>query len=270
MPKFQLRLVAVLSTAFALLLSPVDTNAADKEKKPASKKTPKKKKKPIPPTVVFENPNPDFKPAPGFTALFNGKNLDGWDSQPGTWEVRNGVINCTGVAKARNWLIYRGKEFGDFELRLKFIWAHGNSGVQVRSKDIGEWQVRGYQVEVSETKGMGLWHHSLASGDPKTKHRSHLAIAGQKVKIGKNGKKDVKQVADADKVKAAYKEKEWNDLTVICRGTRLIQKINGVEFSDLRDAEATHSSLSGVLALQDHGKGANVAFTDIQIREFKP
>jgi len=40
-------------------------------------------------------------------------------------------------------------------------------------------------------------------------------------------------------------------------------------FSDLRDAEATHSSLSGVLALQDHGKGANVAFTDIQIKELK-
>lgn len=269
MPKNQLRLLASLALTFSLTLLPGSAFAADKAKKPATKTAAKKPKKTIPPPVVSENPNPDFKPAPGFTALFNGKDLSGWDCQPGTWEVRNGVINCTGVARERNWLIYRGKDYGDFELRLKFIWAHGNSGVQVRSKDLGEWQVRGYQVEVSETKGMGLWHHSLTSGDPKTKHRSHLAIAGQKVTIAKDGAKDVRQVDDPDKVKAAYKEKEWNDMTVICRGPRLIQKINGVVFADLHDTQADFSSLTGVIALQDHGKGCNVAFTDIQIKELK-
>lgn len=87
--------------------------------------------------------------------------------------------------------------------------------------------------------------------------------------IAKDGEKEVKQVDDADKVADADKEREWNDMTLICRGPRLIQKINGVVFADLHDTLADFSSLTGVIALQDHGKGCNVAFTDIQIKELK-
>ena len=28
----------------------------------------------------------------GFQPLFNGKNLDGWDGEPGFWRVENGAI----------------------------------------------------------------------------------------------------------------------------------------------------------------------------------
>ena len=37
----------------------------------------------------------------------------------------------------------------DFELRLKFRFTAGNSGVQVRSYEVAPYQVRGYQVEVA-------------------------------------------------------------------------------------------------------------------------
>ena len=43
----------------------------------------------------------------------------------------------------------RGGEPADFILRLEFRWDKGNSGVQVRSDDLGEWQVFGYQVEIA-------------------------------------------------------------------------------------------------------------------------
>ena len=80
----------------------------------------------------------------GFVRLFNGKDLTGWEGRPGAWEVRDGAIWCTGDEASRNWLIWRGGEPQDFELRLKFKYLKGNSGVQVRSKEIEPFLVRGY------------------------------------------------------------------------------------------------------------------------------
>src|SRR5690606_29641146 len=62
----------------------------------------------------------------GFTPIFNGSDLTGWDGKPGCWEVRDGEIWCTGAAKEKNWLIWRGGEPGDFTLRLEFRWDKGN------------------------------------------------------------------------------------------------------------------------------------------------
>lgn len=204
---------------------------------------------------------------PGFYSIFNGKNLNGWDGQPGSWRVENGVIQCTGKAKARNWLIWRGFGVTDFELRLDFRYRKGNSGVQVRSADIGDWQVRGYQVEVSPSEGMGLWHHSLMSPDIEVQNtRKHLATAGQRVIIHEDGSKVIEQFAPAESIQAKYQEGEWNTMTVIARGNHLIQKINDLLFADLTDDQAGFSSERGVIALQDHGKGADVAFRNIRIK----
>ncbi len=57
-------------------------------------------------------------------------------------------------------------------------------------------------------------------------------------------------------------------MTVIARGPRLIQKINGVVLADLTDEQTVFSSRSGVIAFQDHGKGTVVEFKDIRIRYF--
>ena len=57
-----------------------------------------------------------------------------------------------------NWLIWRGGEPADFILRLEFRWEKGNSGVQVRSDDLGSWQVFGYQVEIAKADVMGIYN----------------------------------------------------------------------------------------------------------------
>ena len=76
---------------------------------------------------------------PGFVSIFNDSDLTGWDHKPGAWEFRDGEIWCTGASQERNWLIWRGGEPADFVLRLEFRWEKGNSGVQVRSDDLGKW-----------------------------------------------------------------------------------------------------------------------------------
>ena len=52
-------------------------------------------------------------------------------------------------------------------------------------------------------------------------------------------------------------------------GSRLVQKINGVVFAELIDEEAKYASQSGLLALQDHGKGCVAAFKDIRIKHLQ-
>ena len=67
-------------------------------------------------------------------------------------------------------------------------------------------------------------------------------------------------------VSAAYKENGWNELVVIAKGPTLIQKINGVVFSQLTDHDEKYSTSKGWIAFQDHGKGTKVEFKNIRIR----
>jgi hypothetical protein len=117
-------------------------------------------------------------------------------------------------------------------------------------------------VEVAPQTKMGLWHHSKAPA--KSRHK--LALAGEETVYAKDGTKSVKKVANPDKVKSAYKEDGWNDLVVIAKGPTLIQKINGVVFSQLTDHDEKYSTSKGWIAFQDHGKGTKVEFKNIRIR----
>lgn len=210
-----------------------------------------------------EQPARNAQDEPGFVRIFNGKDLSGWDGDPKVWSVKDGAICCASPEDGqRNWLVWQGGEPADFELRLRFRFSAGNSGVQVRSKEIEKRMVQGYQVEVAAKDKMGLWHHSIAPA----KHRSHLATAGQKVIISPDGEKTITPLGDPEEIQAAFKDNDWNDLTVIARGTRLIQKINGVLFADLTDEEKEYSSRSGVLAFQDHGRGTVVQFKDVRLK----
>ena len=203
-----------------------------------------------------------------FVTIFNGKDLTGWDGNPKLWSVKDGVIRgettVENPARGNTFLIWRGGRLNDFELRLTFRAFSGNSGVQVRSRDRGNWVVSGYQVEVTPTRsGMGLFYDERGS-------RGGLAVAGQKVTIDAAGKKTVEPLGDRNKIQEAYKEKEWNDLVVVGRGKRLVQQINGVVFSEVSDEEEGVATTSGILALQIHaGPPMVVEFKDIRLKPLK-
>jgi len=203
-----------------------------------------------------------------FVSLYNGRNLDGWDSNPGMWEVRNHEIWCTGKSKEKNWLIWRKEQPANFILRLEFRWDKGNSGVQVRSDDLGKWQVFGYQAEVASQDKMGLWHHSLLDKDhPRKKERHLMATAGQVATLAPDGSKTVKQVWAPKKVQSHFKEHEWNTMEIIAKGPKLIHKVNGVMFATVIDRDKEMSRKKGFIALQDHGKGCTVAFRKIRLKK---
>ncbi len=201
----------------------------------------------------------------GFTRIFNGKDLSGWDGDPRLWSVRDGVIRGETtpekLALRNTFLIWRGGTLRDFELRLSFRISSGNSGVQVRSKDQGEWRVTGYQAEVVPSRAqMGLFYDEGGRG--------FLARPGESVAINEKGEiKAVGSVGDLEKIQSVYKEKDWNELAVVARGSHMAQKINGVVFSELTDEDEKGRALSGVLALQIHtGPPMLVEFKDIRIK----
>jgi len=219
---------------------------------------------PVPPsnlsteTLVFEKRG---------RSLFDGKTLDGWRGVDGAWEVRDGAIWCTGRKDGgRNWLIYEGQVPDDFVLELEYQFVAGNSGVQVRSAEIEEpFNVRGYQVEIAAPEKMGLWHHSLSP----SKLRSHLATAGQSAVYAESGEKKVKQLQAAKAVQAHCRSEGWNSLKVTVIDSTFIQEINDSWFVTLTDDDSEHARNSGVIALQDHGKGTVAGFRKIRLRPLK-
>ncbi|MEX0937106.1 MAG: DUF1080 domain-containing protein [Pirellulales bacterium] len=201
----------------------------------------------------------------GFKPLFDGKTLEGWEGNPKFWSVRDGAI--TGQTTAENptrgntFIIWRGGEVGDFELRLKYRIVNGNSGIQYRSKEEDNWVVGGYQAdfEAGDTYSGILYEE---------RGRGILAERGQKVVIQPDGEKEVVgMVGDPDEIQAAIKKEDWNDYTIVARGNHLTHAINGKTTIDVTDNQESRSAASGILALQLHaGPPMTVQFEDIRIK----
>src|SRR5580658_6094341 len=83
--------------------------------------------------------------------VFDGMTLTGWDGDMAYWRVEDGCITGeTTPAKklAKNtFLLWRAGTVSDFDIefdyRILSDWA--NSGLQYRSRDIGNYLVAGYQ-----------------------------------------------------------------------------------------------------------------------------
>jgi putative heme-binding domain-containing protein len=214
-----------------------------------------------------------FIPEPGFTRLFNGRDLTGWAGRPEHWSVEDGAIvgrtTAERPAKGNNFLIAKSGDkdliVDDFELRFSIkISASGNSGVQYRSLDKGTFVVGGYQADFDGANRFSGILYDEAGG---AGGRGILAQRGEKVVWNAESKKEVTgQVAESDKIAAAIKADDWNEYVVIARGNHLQHFINGVPTVDVTDLSSTRLA-AGILALQVHaGPPMNVAFKDVRIK----
>ena len=84
----------------------------------------------------------------GFTQIFDGKSLGGWDCDPDFWRAEGGEIigetRPDHQPKQNIFCIWGGGKPADFELRLqyKLTGETGNSGIQYRSvelPDVAKW-----------------------------------------------------------------------------------------------------------------------------------
>jgi hypothetical protein len=238
------------------------------------------------PAVAEDKAGPnDNKPPEGFTALFNGKDLAGWQGHidmgerkkvtgdaleklkadrnklmAETWFVKDGVIHhvpkivdVKGKPQKRGCSLQTTKDYGDFEWHVDWkIEKAGDSGLYLR----GQPQVQIWDSDnLSEglkadwhTGSGGLWNNPLPKGvDPKS--------------IGKVPLK-----------KADKPVGEWNAFKIIMKGDKVTIHLNGelvVDNATLPNFWEKGQPLpaTGPLELQYHGD--KLWFKNIYIKELK-
>ncbi len=213
--------------------------------------------------------------------LFNGRDLSGWtiqcqpkDRSTEYWTVQDGAIACDSIDRPPQsyvWLV-SDREFSDFELRLKFqVYTNstGNSGLQFRSRfepELNGGWLNGPQVDIhpptphawrtgliyDETLGEQRWvYPSLPDWRMPAEHLLEQPLL-------------------------RYGEDNWNDLVLICRGSRILTIVNGTPRTDWESAGVLDNPLhrahrvgrSGHFALQLHsGDRLRIRFKDIEIKQ---
>jgi putative heme-binding domain-containing protein len=229
--------------------------------------------------LLANRPPAVFVPEPGFRRLFDGRTLGGWVGQPGFWAVQDGAIvgrtTMEHSLKGNTFLFAQavGKDLivDDFELRLSYrITADNdrgfaNSGVQYRSHNRGGFVAAGYQADMEAGPMFSGILYDEAGG---AGGRGIMAARGEKVTWTSEGRKEVTgRLGDPKEIQAKIKKDEWNEYTVIARGTHLQHFINGVPTVDVFDDVDGKRLESGILALQLHaGPPMTVRFKDIRVK----
>ncbi len=216
-------------------------------------------------------------------AIFNGKDLTGWEGNMSLWSVEDGAITGKtqpdpadakkGLLKHNTFLVWKAGKVSDFEMTFKYRIVAGNSGVQYRSKELTAGEhgpiVSGYQADFEAGKTYsGILYEERGRGI--------LAKRGEKtvIKAGADGKKTVVEVTGSvgvsDEIQAAIKSEEWNDYKIIAKGNHVQHFINGKQTVDVTDEDAANAPKEGILAMQIHaGPPMIVQFKDIILKELK-
>lgn len=203
--------------------------------------------------------------ADGALVLFNGKDLTGWEGDAKFWSVQDGAITGQTTkenpTKRNTFLIWRSGTVKDFELRLLWKIEGGNSGIQYRSKDRGQFVANGYQADIDAAHTYtGILYEEGGK-------RGIAALVGTTVKLTSGAKKEVVAKSEAAKeVKASIKP-GWNEYVITCKGNHLVQKINGIVTVDVTDEDEANRAMEGIVALQVHaGPPMKVQFKDITLK----
>lgn len=205
----------------------------------------------------------------GFRSIFDGTSLEGWDGDPAVWRVENGAIIGESTAERpleRNtFLIWRGGQPRDFELRLRFRMNATNSGIQYRSvevPEVGRWVLRGYQADIDfDNRYTGQLYEERGRG--------FLALRGQSTWVPPDGRPVViGSVGDPEALKAHIRVNDWNDLHLVARGNVLIHVINGhVMAVAVDDGPPAGADAGGLIGVQIHtGPPMRIELKDVWLR----
>jgi hypothetical protein len=201
-----------------------------------------------------------------FTPLFDGKTLDGWEQHSGKAEYRveDGAIVGKTVAGTGNSFLCTKKTYGDFILEVEFkVDPSMNSGIQFRSAyypQDTEMMIDGKKVKFAADRVHGYQFEI----DPS----SRAYTGGVYDEARRGWLFDLKNNEEARK---AFKQGEWNQARIECRGDSIKTFINNVPAADLKDA----LTKEGLIALQVHGIGKNgtpgkeIRWRNIRIKELK-
>jgi Domain of Unknown Function (DUF1080) len=212
----------------------------------------------------------------GFQPIFDGTSLKNWDGDPDYWRAEgSAIVGETTEAKPlkeNTFLIYRGSEPGDFELKVEFRIGNTNSGVQYRSVHLppgtksgngeiqGKWVLKGYQADIDiANQYTGMLYEERGRG--------FLAPRGTAGYVSESVKGTIGALESGEALKAYIKDKDWNQFHVIARGPTLIHVLNGHVTAVFVDDDAKNRTMKGLLGFQIHvGPPMKVEFRNIYLK----
>jgi hypothetical protein len=212
----------------------------------------------------------------GFQPIFDGTSMKNWDGDPTFWRVEDGAIvgesTEANAVKENTFIIYRGGEPADFELKVEFRINNTNSGVQYRSVHLpqgtkvgngeiaGKWVLKGYQADIDiANQYTGMLYEERGRG--------FLAPRGTAGYVSDSARGTIGALENSDALKAYIKDKDWNQFHVIARGGTLIHILNGHVTAVFVDDDVKNRTLKGLLGFQIHvGPPMKVEFKDIYLK----
>jgi hypothetical protein len=202
-----------------------------------------------------------------WTPLFDGKTLTGWEQHSGTAEyrVRDGTVIGKTVPNTGNSFLCTAKKYSNFILEVEFkVDPSMNSGIQFRSN----YYTQETEVEIAGKKKKfpaDRVHGYQFEIDPSAR-----AYTGGVYDEGRRGW--LFDLKNNEAARKAFKQGEWNQARIECRGSSIKTFINGVPAADFTD----EMTKEGVIALQVHGigkkteaMGKEVMWRNIRIQELK-
>jgi hypothetical protein len=195
---------------------------------------------------------PTHRTPEGWTALFNGRDLEGWrpflpggEDPSGTWSVVDGVLACTGrpIGYLRTEKTYR-----NFELSLEWRFdpekGAGNSGVLLRVQEPDKVWPTSIEAQLHSGNAGDIWNIG--------------EFPMKAAKARTNGRRTIKAHASSEKPLG-----EWNRYRIVLDGTELKLFVNDV----LQNVATDCKTIPGFIALQS--EGAHIEFRRIELREIE-
>lgn len=263
----------VLSVVLATLV--VTTVAMARAQAPASQ---------TPPRYVPAAPM-NLDDRQGWTSMFDGTSLRGWDGPTDLWRVEDGAIvvqSKTEPPTGSVYLLWTGGEPRNFEFQaqVKLEGDGANSGVQFRAHRLGEladrprskWETRGYQADFDNrnTNTGALIECCAGASRNGVRPRPDRAFRGQVVRTAVADGQSPTLLAsfgDADALAKHWKVGDWNQLYLVARDRVMMFFINGHLMSVLVDDHPTKFLPAGVISIQLEGRGDNKAsFKDLWLK----
>jgi len=224
----------------------------------------------------------NFEDRTGFQSIFDGT-MKNWDGDPSIWKAEGNVLVGTtsdaNPLKENTFVIWRGGEPADFELKVEYRMSATNSGVQFRSvhlpqgspspapnnpdgKIAGKWVLKGYQADID-------FANQFTGMIYEERGRGFLMQRGMAIEIGPDAVS--RQIANlettADELKALIKVNDWNSVHLIARGNMITNIVNGHVTAFLIDDDAKGRAMKGLLGFQIHvGPPMKIEFRNIFLK----
>jgi len=241
----------------------------------------------------FHEPNPfNFDEHSGFTQIFDGKTLTGWDGDPATWRVEGGAIvgesTSPTVRPPNTYISYHGEPAHDFDLKLEVKVEHGGgTGIQYRGT-VGQpwirarpgdklpkpaWLMTGPQADFwfpvdpqheqysgqfySENTDLGIltWRGQVTeSTSTQSGTTTNNAVAGT--------------IGDRNALGGYIHTNGWNQYEIIARGPVMMHLINGQLMAVFIDDDPKSSNnISGLIGIELEGTPTKISVRNIWLRK---